>query len=428
MSGLAIIFVTFVVLLLLNVPIAYSLGLSGMAYIIFSGGLGLTSFVSIMVNGLDSFPLLAVPFFILAGAIMDAGGISRRIVDFASALVGPVRGGLAMVAVISCAFFAALSGSGIATTAAIGAIMIPEMAKAGYNKVFSAALIAASGCLGPIIPPSIPMVLFGASTDTSVTALLIGGLLPGILLAVLLMIFVYFYAKKRNIGGGGVFSLRAIWRSFLGAIPALLVPIIILGGIYSGKFTPTEAAAIAVVYSVLVGTFVYREATLKKLKAALIDSSTQVGTFLLIAACAVFFARMLTMEQFHQIVQNFALSVTDSKIVILVILNIIMLMLGCLMDTTPIILVFAPILLPIAVSFGVSPVHFGVLMCINLAIGLITPPVGISLYVAAGQAQVHFSQILKNIWAPLLMLLAGLMIITYWPAIVTILPRLAGVM
>ncbi len=428
MSGLTVIFVTFVVLLLLNVPIAYSLALSGMVYIMTSGSLGLTSFVSVMINGLDSFPLLAVPFFILAGAIMDAGGISRRIVDFASALVGPVKGGLAMVAVISCAFFAALSGSGIATTAAIGAIMIPQMSKAGYNKVFSAALIAASGCLGPIIPPSIPMVLFGASTDTSVTALLIGGLFPGILLATLLMVYSYFYAKKRNIGGGGVFSLREIGRTFLGAIPALLVPIIILGGIYSGLYTPTEAAAVAVVYSFIVGTLLYKEATLKKLKAALIDSSTQVGTFLIIAASAVFFARMLTMEQFHQIVQNFALSVTDSKIIVLIILNIILLMLGCLMDTTPIILVFAPILLPIAVSFGVNPVHFGVMMCINLAIGLITPPVGISLYVAAGQVQVHFSKILSYIWPLLFVLLAGLIIITYWPAVVTFLPRLAGVM
>lgn len=428
MSGLLIIFITFVVLLILNVPIAYALGLSGIVYIITSGSLELTSFVSIMVNGLDSFPLLAVPFFILAGAIMDAGGISRRIVDFASALVGPVKGGLAMVAVISCAFFAALSGSGIATTAAIGAIMIPQMAKAGYNEAFSAALIAASGCLGPIIPPSVPMVLYGASTDTSVTALLIGGLLPGLLLAALLMGYAYFYAKKWNIGSDVTFSLRNIGSTFIKAIPALLVPVIILGGIYSGTYTPTEAAAIAVVYSFLVGTFLYKEATLKKLKAALIDSSTQVGTFLIIAACAVVFARMLTMEQFHQVVQTFALSVTDNKIVVLLVLNIILLILGALMDTVPIILIFAPILVPIAVSFGVNPVHFGVMMCINLAIGLITPPVGISLYVAAGQAKLHFSKIVVHIWPLLLVLITGLLAITYWPAVVTFLPRLSGIM
>lgn len=428
MSGLTIIFVSFAILLLLNVPVAYSLALSGMAYIALTGNFEMTSFASVMINGVDSFPLLAIPFFILAGAFMDAGGISRRIVDFASALVGPVRGGLAMVAVLSCAFFAALSGSGIATTAAIGAIMIPEMAKAGYNKAFSAALIAAAGCLGPIIPPSVPMIMFGATTETSVTALLIGGLLPGILLAALLMVYTYFYARKNNIEGGGAFSLRKCWHAFVGAIPALMVPLIILGGIYSGLFTPTEAAAIAVVYSLLAGTLIYREINLKKLKEALVGSAAQTGTILIIAASAIFFARMLTMEQFQQIVKTFALSMTDSKILILLVLNLILLVLGCLMDTTPVILVFAPILLPIAVSYGINPIHFGVMMCANLAIGLITPPVGISLYVAAGQAQVSFVEIARKVWPALIVLLIGVLIIVYCPAIVTILPRLFGVM
>jgi C4-dicarboxylate transporter DctM subunit len=237
MNGLAIIFIVFVICLAMNVPIGYSLSLSGMVYIMITGNLAMTSFASVMINAVDSFPLMAIPYFILAGALMEVGGISRQIVSFAMSLVGRVRGGLAMVAVISCAFFAALSGSGIATTAAIGAIMIPEMKKAGYQPAFSGALIAASGCLGPIIPPSVPMVMFGAATDTSISAMLIGGLLPGILLAVLLCLYANFYARKKGIEATGSFSLRRCWHAFLSAIPALLVPIIILG-VFTAVYLP----------------------------------------------------------------------------------------------------------------------------------------------------------------------------------------------
>ncbi len=428
MNGLTIVFLCFIVFLCLNVPIAYCLALSGIAYILVTGNFAMTSFASIMISSVDSFPLLAVPYFILAGALMDAGGISKRIVDFAKTLVGRVTGGLAMVAVISCAFFAALSGSGIATTAAIGAIMIPEMEKAGYNKAFSAALIAAAGCLGPIIPPSVPMVMFGASTETSISAMLLGGLLPGLLLAGMLMLYAYFYAKKKGIKSTEGFDLKKCGHAFVSAIPALLVPVIILGGIYSGVFTPTEAAAVAVVYSFFAGTAIYKEVTLKKLRTALVEAGTQTGTIMVIAAAATFFARILTMEQFHIILKDFVLGMTDSKIVVLLILNLVLLLLGCLMDTTPVILVFAPILLPIATAYGVDPVHFGVMMCTNLAIGLITPPVGVSLYVASGQAKVSFSKIVKHVWPALCALLLGLLIITYVPAIVTALPKLVGVM
>ena len=427
MNGLGIIFIVFVILLVLRVPIAYSLAMSGMAYIAITGNFDMTSFASVMVRAVDSFPLMAVPFFVLAGALMGAGGISRQIVKLATALVGRVTGGLAMVAVVACAFFAALSGSGIATTAAIGAIMIPEMEKAGYNKAFSAALIAAAGCLGPIIPPSVPMVMFGAATETSISALLMGGLLPGIMLAVLLMVFAYFYAKKAGIKKEESKD-RHIGSAFVSAIPALLVPGIILGGIYSGLFTPTEAAAIAVIYSLFVGTVIYKEINFSNFKAALVDSAAQTGNIMIIAASATFFARMLTMEQFHAIVQDFVLSVTDNKIIVLLLLNVVLLILGCLMDTTPIILVFAPILLPVAMAYGVNPVHFGAMMCTNLAIGLITPPVGVSLYVAAGQAKVPFTDVLKNIFRPLSVLLIGLLIITYFEPIVTALPRLLGVL
>ena len=428
MNGLTIVFLCFIVFLCLNVPIAYCLALSGIAYILVTGNFAMTSFASIMISSVDSFPLLAVPYFILAGALMDAGGISKRIVDFAKTLVGRVTGGLAMVAVISCAFFAALSGSGIATTAAIGAIMIPEMEKAGYNKAFSAALIAAAGCLGPIIPPSVPMVMFGASTESSISAMLLGGLLPGLLLAGMLMLYAYFYAKKKGIKSTEGFDLKKCGHAFVSAIPALLVPVIILGGIYSGVFTPTEAAAVAVVYSFFAGTAIYKEVTLKKLRTALVEAGTQTGTIMVIAAAATFFARILTMEQFHIILKDFVLGMTDSKIVVLLILNLVLLLLGCLMDTTPVILVFAPILLPIATAYGVDPVHFGVMMCTNLAIGLITPPVGVSLYVASGQAKVSFSKIVKHVWPALCALLLGLLIITYVPAIVTALPKLVGVM
>lgn len=428
MNGLVIIFICFVVCLALNVPVGYSLALSGMAYISFTGNFNMTSFASIMINGVDSFPLLAIPYFILAGALMEAGGISRQIVNFASSLVGWVRGGLAMVAVVSCAFFAALSGSGIATTAAIGAIMIPEMEKAGYSKAFSAALIAAAGCLGPIIPPSVPMVMFGSATETPVNALLMGGVLPGLLLALLLCGYAYFYARKHSIGGGERFHLGTCGRAFCKAIPALLVPIIILGGIYSGTFTPTESAAIAVVYSFFAGTVIYRELSFQRIREALVSSGTQTGAILIIAAAATFFGRMLTAEQFQQIVKEFALNATESKIVVLLVVNLILLILGCLMDTTPIILIFAPILLPIVTAFGVHPVHFGVMMCINLALGLITPPVGVSLYVAAGQTKLPVGDIIQRVLAPLGILLVGLLLITYIPGIVTMLPKLLGIL
>ena len=428
MNGLAIIFICFVVCLVLSVPVGYSLALSGIAYIAITGTFDMTSFASVMINSVDSFPLLAIPYFILAGALMEAGGISKQIVNFASSLVGWVRGGLAMVAVVSCAFFAALSGSGIATTAAIAAIMLPEMEKAGYSTAFSAALIAAAGCLGPIIPPSVPMVMFGSATETPVTALLMGGVIPGILLAVLLCGYAYFYAWRHNIGGGNKFSLKACGRAFVRAIPALLVPIIILGGIYSGYFTPTESAAIAVVYSFFAGTVIYHELSFARIKEALVGSGTQTGAIMVIAAAATFFGRMLTAEQFQAHVEDFAINATDSKILILLVINLILLVLGCLMDTTPVILIFAPILLPIATAFGVNPVHFGVMMCINLALGLITPPVGISLYVAAGQAKLPVAEIIKKAIPPLCILLVGLLLITYIPEIVTFLPKLVGAM
>ena len=270
--------------------------------------------------------------------------------------------------------------------------------------------------------------MFGSATETPVTALLMGGVLPGILLAILLCGYAYYYARKRNIGGGDKFSIRECGRAFIKAIPALLVPIIILGGIYSGYFTPTESAAIAVVYSFFAGTVIYHELTFTRIKNALVGSGTQTGSILVIAAAATFFGRMLTAEQFQAHVENFAVNATDSKILILLVINLILLVLGCLMDTTPIILIFAPILLPIATAFGVNPVHFGVMMCINLALGLITPPVGISLYVAAGQAKLPVAEIVKKVVPPLGILLIGLLLITYIPSIVTLLPELAGIM
>lgn len=428
MNGLAIIFIVFVITLILRVPIAYSLGLSGIVYIAITGNFGMTSFASVMMKGVDSFPLMAVPFFMLSGALMTAGGISKQIVRFATALIGRVTGGLAMVAILACAFFAALSGSGIATTAAIGAIMVPEMEKQGYSRPFSAALCAAAGCLGPIIPPSVPMVMFGASTETSISALLIAGVGPGICMAVLLMIFAYIYAKRHHIKSDETpFTLNYVGGAFVSAIPALLVPGIILGGIYSGLFTPTEAAGVAVVYSAFAGSVIYRELNWKGFKESLVDSAAQTGNIMIIAAAATFFARMLTMEQFHAIVKNFVLNATDSKILVILLMNLILLVLGCLMDTTPIILVFAPILCPIAVAYGMSPVHFGVMMCVNLAIGLITPPVGVSLYVAAGVGKVPFNQVLKNIYWPLIVLLIALLIISYCEPLVLALPKLLGV-
>ena len=420
-----IIFGLFALLVFLSVPIGIAIGLAVIIYSLMTGNISLLYTTSGMFSACDSFPLLAIPFFILAGALMEGGGLSKRLVNFADSLVGHFTGGLAIVTVITCLFFGAISGSGPATVAAIGTIMVPTMIEKGYDKRFAMALVAASGCLGVIIPPSIPMVMYGVATGASISKMFMGGFLPGILCALMLIIVAVRICEKQGYKGNGEkFSMKKVGKEFLDAIWALLVPVIILGGIYGGYFTPTEAAVVAVIYGLIVGLFIYRELNLRIIYDKLADSAKTTGSILIIVGTGTILGRVLTLEQVPQDVTNAIMGLTDSKYVFLMIVTILFLIVGCLMETNSAILILGPILYPIAEAFGVDIIQFGVVMVVNLAIGFITPPVGVNLFVACGIGGIRFTDLVKKIIPFLLALLVGLLIITYVPIVTMFLPNL----
>lgn len=426
MNSIAFILVCFFVLLFLNVPICVSIGLTCAAYSVIYGGVSPSYIATSMFTSCDSFPLMAVPFFILAGALMEGGGLSKRLVDFGDSLLGHFSGGFAIVTVACCAFFGAISGSAPATVAAIGSIMVPTMLERGYDKDFSLALIAASGCLGILIPPSIPMVVYGVSTNTSIGGMFLGGFGPGILTALLLIAISIYISRKRGYKGNGrKFSLKHVWDTFVPAIWAILVPVIILGGIYGGIFTPTEAAAVAVIYGFFAGKVIYKELTWEKFKVAVMNSCVTVGNVLIIVGTATTLGRVFTVENLPSILSNLLSGVT-SKVVILLIINGLLLIVGCLMETSAAIMILAPILLPLVLPFGVNPIHFGLIMVLNLAIGMITPPVGCNLFVAAGLAKLDFMKIVRAVLPLLAFMLIGLVAVTYIPSITLALPHLLG--
>lgn len=426
MAGL-LIFAIFFIFVFLSVPIGISLGLAVIIYSAITGNINFNYIATGMFTSCDSFPLMAIPFFVLSGALMEGGGLSKRLVGFFDTLVGHFTGGLAVVTVISCLFFGAISGSAPATVAAIGTIMVPSMIEMGYEKKWSMALVAASGCLGTIIPPSIPMVMYGVSTGASISTMFMAGFLPGILCGLTLIVIAVRYCKKNGYHGNGLkFSGKRVWEALKDAIWALLVPVIILGGIYGGFFTPTEAAVIAVFYGMFVGLLIYKELDLKRIYFKLAESANTSGTILIIVGTGTILGRVLTIEQVPQMVAEAMLGMTDSKIVILILLNILLLIVGCLMETTSAILILAPILYPVAAAFGVDMIHFGIMMVINLSIGFITPPVGVNLFVACGIGDIPFVDLCKKIIPFLIALLVALLIITYVPDIVLFIPRLGG--
>lgn len=428
MSGVTagiFIFVVFMILCFLTVPIGISIGVACVLYSILGGSVDMNYITTNMFTGCDSFPLMAIPFFVLSGALMEGGGLSKRLVNFFDSFVGHKTGGLAVVCVITCMFFGAISGSAPATVAAVGGIMAPSMIERGYSKGFTMALIAASGCLGTIIPPSIPMVMFGVATDTSIASLFMAGFLPGITCGLALIVLSVMVSSKNGWTGNGLkFSWGRVWKEFKEAIWALLVPVIILGGIYGGFFTPTEAAVVAVVYALIVGLFIYRELDLKGVYVKLFDSAKTTGTILIIVATGTVLGRVLTLEKIPTMVATALESATDSKFVLLLMIDLILLVVGCLMETTSAILIIAPILTPIVVAFGVNPIHFGIIMVVNLSIGFITPPVGANLFVACGIGGLRFQDLVKNIWIFLIALLIALVAITYIEPIAMLLPNL----
>ncbi|SDQ18448.1 C4-dicarboxylate transporter, DctM subunit [Virgibacillus subterraneus] len=422
-----VLFGSFAVLLILTVPIGISLGIATLITIFYSGTLPIEFLMKELVTSIDSFPLMAVPFFILAGEIMGKGGISERLFNVANALVGNKTGGFAIATIITCMFFAAISGSGPATVAAIGSIMIPAMVRNGYDKKFSTAVVAAAGSLGVIIPPSIPMVIYGVVGSTSIGDLFIGGIIPGLLVAMGLMVYAYFYSKKMGFKGmDEPTSLKKIWVATWEAKWALLIPVIILGGIYGGYFTPTEAAVIAVVYGLIAGMAIYRELSFRMLPKVLTDAALMTATILIIVGTATAFGRFLTIEQIPLKVANAMMAVSESPIIIMMLITLLLLVVGCFMDTLAAIIILTPILLPIAVQIGYDPMHFGIIMVVNLAIGFITPPLGVNLFVASGISGLPIETIAKAIMPFFFAMLVTLIIIIVFPQLSLFLPSLGG--
>lgn len=427
MSGLTILILALVVMLALGIPIAYSIILSVACYIMTTGSLPFSYMGTTLFTSVDSFSLMAIPFFVLSGALMEGGGLSKRLINCASSFVGHLTGGLAIVTVICCLFFGAISGSGPATCAAIGTIMVPEMVKAGYEKKFAVALIAISGCLGIIIPPSVPMVMYGSSTNSSITALFVAGVIPGIMCGLALISVSVYVARKRGYKDPNAkFSWANVAKSTKEAIWALLVPVIILGGIYGGIFTPTEAAVVAVVYGLICGLFIYKELTWKRLKECFFESVESTSTILLVCAAATILGRVLTMEQVPAKVGAFLTSISPNIYILMIIVNIILLIAGCILDTISSILILAPILYPILAQYGVTATQFGIIMVVNLAIGYCTPPVGVNLFLAANIGQIPFSHVMKAIMPMLIAMFIVVLLLTFFPEISIFVPKLLG--
>ncbi len=411
--------------ILLNVPIAFALILTAMVLMMVIGNVSAALMVQNIVRGIDNFPLMAIPFFLLAGEIMNSGGISRRIVKFAGAILGHVRGGLGYVTVLASMLFAGVSGSAVADTSAMGSLLYPVMKSEKYNEAKSAALFSAAGTIGPIIPPSIPMIIFGVIANVSIVKLFLGGIIPGVLIGFGLMIGWYVHSRKAGYKAEGRFSLKKAFLAGADAFWALLLPLIILGGIISGVYTPTEAAVIAVVYAFFVSLFIYRELDLKKLPGLLINTARMTSVVMLVCGAAMAAAYLITTAQIPQLLSKTLLSLAgDNKYFLMFFINILLLLVGCVMDLTPALLILGPMLLPLAVNMGIDPVYFGVVMIVNLCIGLITPPVGNILYVGCGISKLSVAQLSKAIMPNIMIMVVTLIIITYVPGLITFIPNL----
>ena len=414
------------ILFLAGIPICFSLGLVSVAGMI-QGATPMIVVIQRMFTGADSTALIAIPLFILAGGLMVQGGISNRTVSFADALIGHFPSGLALVSILACMFFAAITGSAIAATAAIGGIMIPIMREKNYEDTFSAPLIACGGSIGPIIPPSIPLLLYGTMANVSVGKLFIGGFIPGIIMGIGLMIYSYFVGKKRHYVGRETKAGREeILRTGKDALLALIMPFIIIGGILSGIFTATESGAIACVYAILIGAFVYRELKWQNMFSLFVDCAKSTGQVLVVVACASLFTWVITVAQVPQTVSALLSDSIHSRFVLLLVINVILLIAGTFIDTTSALVIFTPLFLPLVQAMGIDLIHFGLVMAVNLTIGMCTPPLGVCLFVAGSIARVSLRDQMRDLLPMLGVLLVVLMIVTYIPQTVTFLPNLVG--
>jgi C4-dicarboxylate transporter, DctM subunit len=417
-----ILFAALLVCFALGMPIAFSLGVASVATLQYGSSLPLSLAAQRLFTGTDSFPLMAIPFFMLAGELMESGGISRRLFDFAHAIVGFVCGGLAMVAVAAAMFFAGISGAAAADTAAVGAVSIPAMIRRGYAKGFAAAVQAAGGSIGVIIPPSIPMIIFGVVGGVSIGKMFMGGFIPGLLIGAGLMAASYFLAKKAGYAKDAFTGFREIRRTFSGALWALLMPVIILGGILGGIFTPTEAAVVAALYGLAIGFLVYRELRLRHLPRILARAAISTSTVMLLIATANIFGWILTAERVPQNVGAYLMSLSSSRHVLYGLILICLLIVGTFMETSASLIILTPVFLPVVRQLGIDPVHFGVVMVTALAIGMLTPPLGICLFIACNIARIQLTEIIGYITPFLAVMIAMLVLITYVPALVMMVP------
>ena len=423
-----IIFALLFGLMLTGMPISIALGLTVLTFIFGFTNVPLQSVALKLFTGLESFEIMAIPFFILAGNFLTHGGVARRMINFATAMVGHWAGGLGLAGVMACALFAAVSGSSPATVVAIGSIILPAMVKQGFPARFGAGVITTSGALGILIPPSIVMVMYAVATNTSVGALFIAGIVPGIVLATMLGLTTWYRARKFNYPRQPRASWAERWRTFRQSVWGLLLIIVVIGGIYTGIFTPTEAAAMSAVYAFFVAVFVYRDMPLSKAPKVLLDAANMSAMLLYIITNAVMFSYLMTSENIPQQLAGWMLDQGLGVIAFLLFVNIILLLAGNVMEPSSIVLIMAPILFPVALKLGVDPVHFGIMMVVNMEVGMCHPPVGLNLYVSSGITKMGITELTVAVWPWLLTMLVFLVLVSYWPALSIWLPRALGMM
>lgn len=424
----AIIFALLLILMITGMPISISLGLTVLGFLFFLTEVPVESVALKLFTGIEKFEIMAIPFFILAGNFLTHGGVAKRMIAFATSMVGHLPGGLGLSAVVACSLFAAVSGSSPATVVAIGSILLPAMVKAGYPNKFGAGIVASAGGLGILIPPSIAMVMYAVSTNSSIGALFMAGVIPGLVLASMLMLTTWWIAKRNNYPRAERATWGQRWTAFRESIWGLSLIIIVMSGIYSGIFTATEAAAMSAVYAFVIATYVYKDLRLSDLKRVLLSSANLSAMLLYIITNAVLFSYLLTSEQIPQSMSNWMLQTGLGPIGFLLIANLLLLVAGNFMEPASIILIFAPILFPIAISLGIDPVHFGIIMTVNMEIGMITPPVGLNLYVASGITKLGLTDMSKAVGPWLITMLVFLLIVTYWSPLSLWLPRTLGMM
>lgn len=417
-------FLVMIGLMLFNVPIAVCTGFASIVGIILSDGISYMTFVQRMYVGMDSFTLIAVPLFMLCGRFMAIGGITKDLIELSNALVGRFKGGLAYVNIVASMFFAGITGSAAADTASVGGILIPAMIDKGYDKDVTVAVTATSSTIGVMIPPSIPMVVFGVAASASIGKLFMGGIIPGILVGAALLLVSWVFAKKRNYPAEAAMSRKEFFHAIFKGIPALMTVLIILGGITTGFFTPTEAAGVAALYTFLLGRFMYRELSIKDIPGIMLEVAITTGQVVLMIATASALGWVFAQQNVPAIISSAVLGLTTNKYVLLLLINLLLLFMGTWMDLSPAVMIFCPILLPIVTALGMDPVHFGVIMVINLAIGLFTPPVGVCLFLACGIAKVSITDTIKAFLPYFLSMVVVLLLITYCEPLVMFLPNL----